>query len=231
VTDTLTSTSTQVDEAPNTSAPTATTPNVDPPSGGSAGRVDSPGAATPRVDTRDDTSARGVGSPGGSAGRVDSPAAGEEQATNGQLSAPTADAPAAATPEVNTRGAGAQRVDAGQQSSTRKVDSPGGNAGRVDSGTAAVGSPTAEQRRIGTVLIRYFAGARAAAGVSEERVELLETDNIARVIAAAEARRGTALVRILPSCSFLLNGIAVHDQSLTVPDGAELDVLPPFAGG
>jgi sulfur-carrier protein len=39
------------------------------------------------------------------------------------------------------------------------------------------------------------------------------------------------LVRILPSCSFLLNGIAVHDRALTVTDGAELDVLPPFAGG
>ncbi|HEX5406524.1 MAG TPA: MoaD/ThiS family protein [Pseudonocardiaceae bacterium] len=83
----------------------------------------------------------------------------------------------------------------------------------------------------GSVLIRYFAGARAAAGVTEERVELRETDTVAQLIADASARRGSALVRILPSCSFLLNGTAVHDQSLIVSDGAELDVLPPFAGG
>jgi molybdopterin converting factor small subunit len=36
---------------------------------------------------------------------------------------------------------------------------------------------------------------------------------------------------VLPSCSVLLDGIAVHDHAAVVPDGAELDVLPPFAGG
>jgi molybdopterin converting factor small subunit len=81
-----------------------------------------------------------------------------------------------------------------------------------------------------TVLIRYFAGARAAAGVAEERVEG-PSGSVADVLDAALARRGPNLARVLPSCSFLLNGVAVRDRAMPVPDGAALDVLPPFAGG
>ncbi|HEX9334603.1 MAG TPA: MoaD/ThiS family protein [Pseudonocardiaceae bacterium] len=89
--------------------------------------------------------------------------------------------------------------------------------------------------RTRTVLIRYFAGAQAAAGVAEDLVELGPADGpvrtVADVLAAELARRGAALARVLPSCSVLLNGVAVHDHATEVPDGAELDVLPPFAGG
>jgi molybdopterin synthase sulfur carrier subunit len=85
------------------------------------------------------------------------------------------------------------------------------------------------QRR--TVRVRYFAGARAAAGVPEEQFELSTPVSIADLLAAVLERRGEHLVRVLPSCSFLLNGVAVHDHDVPVPDGAELDVLPPFAGG
>ena len=85
--------------------------------------------------------------------------------------------------------------------------------------------------RTSTVLIRYFAGARAAAGVAEEHVELAPSGSVADALAVALDRRGAALGRVLPSCSVLLDGIAVHDHAAPVPDGAELDVLPPFAGG
>jgi sulfur-carrier protein len=81
------------------------------------------------------------------------------------------------------------------------------------------------------VLVRYFAGARAAAGVPEEHVEVGPAGSVADALAAVRARRGRELVRVLPSCSVLLNGVAVHDHATEVPDGAELDVLPPFAGG
>ena len=84
-----------------------------------------------------------------------------------------------------------------------------------------------------TVLIRYFAGARAAAGVAEEHVELVPgRHSVADVLAAVRARRGPELVRVLRSCSFLLDGVAVRDAAaVAVADGAEIDVLPPFAGG
>lgn len=83
----------------------------------------------------------------------------------------------------------------------------------------------------GTVIVRYFAGARAAAGVAEERVALAPLGSVADALAAVAALRGPALAQVLPSCSFLLDGIAVHDQGTVVPDGSELDILPPFAGG
>jgi sulfur-carrier protein len=85
--------------------------------------------------------------------------------------------------------------------------------------------------RTSTVLIRYFAGARAAAGVAEEHVELASAGSVADALAVVLRRRGAELARVLPSCSVLLDGVAVHDHAVVVPDGAELDVLPPFAGG
>ena len=87
------------------------------------------------------------------------------------------------------------------------------------------------QTRTRTVLVRYFAGARAAAGVAEDRIEIGHGDTVADVLTAELARRGEELGRVLPSCSLLLDGISVHDHKTEVPDGAELDVLPPFAGG
>jgi molybdopterin converting factor small subunit len=82
-----------------------------------------------------------------------------------------------------------------------------------------------------TVLVRYFAGAMAAAGVAEERLTLPAGSRVTDALAAIAALRGPELVRVLPACSYLLDGIAVHDHETAVPDGAELDVLPPFAGG
>ena len=87
------------------------------------------------------------------------------------------------------------------------------------------------QTRTRTVLVRYFAGARAAAGVAEDRIEIGLADTVADVLSAELARRGPELARVLPSCSLLLDGVSVHDHATEVPDGAELDVLPPFAGG
>lgn len=82
-----------------------------------------------------------------------------------------------------------------------------------------------------SVRVRYFAGARAAAGTAEDSFELGGAGSVADLLAAVLERRGNGLVQVLPACSFLLNGVAVHDRTATVPDGGELDVLPPFAGG
>ncbi|MEV0680949.1 MoaD/ThiS family protein [Actinosynnema sp. NPDC050436] len=79
--------------------------------------------------------------------------------------------------------------------------------------------------------VRYFAGARAAAGVPDESVELPGTPTVAQVLDAVRARHGEALGRVLAACSFLLDGVAVRDRDTAVAAGAELDVLPPFAGG
>ncbi|MEU5695763.1 MoaD/ThiS family protein [Actinosynnema sp. NPDC020468] len=79
--------------------------------------------------------------------------------------------------------------------------------------------------------VRYFAGARAAAGVADERLELTAPATVAEVLSVVGSRHGDGLARVLAACSFLLDGVAVRDRDTPVPSGASLDVLPPFAGG
>jgi molybdopterin converting factor small subunit len=82
-----------------------------------------------------------------------------------------------------------------------------------------------------TVTVRYFAAARAAAGAESEPLELQDGATVADALTALRERHGGDLGRVLERCSFLLDEFAVRDRSATVPDGAVLDVLPPFAGG
>ncbi|MCC8247902.1 MoaD/ThiS family protein [Saccharothrix luteola] len=80
--------------------------------------------------------------------------------------------------------------------------------------------------------VRYFAGARAAVGVSEESFELPgDAATVQAAIEAVRSRHGAKAARVLPACSYLLDGVAVRDHDTAVCSGAQLDVLPPFAGG
>ncbi|WP_063749396.1 MoaD/ThiS family protein [Amycolatopsis vancoresmycina] len=82
-----------------------------------------------------------------------------------------------------------------------------------------------------TIVVRYFAAARAAAGLEEEKVHLPDGATVADAVAELRRRHPEGLPRILDAVSYLLDGIAVRDQGRLLTDGAELDVLPPFAGG
>ncbi|MFE5838057.1 MoaD/ThiS family protein [Arthrobacter sp. NPDC056493] len=86
--------------------------------------------------------------------------------------------------------------------------------------------------------VRYFAAARAAAGVDEERFELPAGSTVEALLAAVlgverpEPPAGTPpLDRILARSSFLLNEVAVRDRTTLLAAGDVVDVLPPFAGG
>ena len=79
------------------------------------------------------------------------------------------------------------------------------------------------------VTVRYFAGARAAAGVAEEAVEA--TGTLGDLVADLESRHGQGLAKILVAASFLVDGAPWHDRSAPLPGGVTVDVLPPFAGG
>lgn len=81
------------------------------------------------------------------------------------------------------------------------------------------------------VTVRYFAGARAAAGVPSEDLELTDGATVADVLDLITTRHGEKLSKVLTACSFLLDSVAVRDQTVPLPPNAELDVLPPFAGG
>lgn len=81
------------------------------------------------------------------------------------------------------------------------------------------------------IKVRYFAGAQAAAGTPDEQLELTGERSVGDVITELGTRRGAALQRVLAAASFLVDGVAVRDRAAAIKDGAELDVLPPFAGG
>jgi sulfur-carrier protein len=82
-----------------------------------------------------------------------------------------------------------------------------------------------------TVRVRYFAAARAAAGTENELLQLPAGSTVDDAIALVRERHGGELATVLGRCSFLLDEVAVRDRTAPVPDGALLDVLPPFAGG
>ena len=78
------------------------------------------------------------------------------------------------------------------------------------------------------VTVRYFAGARAASGVDSEERAAGTLDELVRGLADAH---GEKLAKVLPACSFLVDGTTTRDRALALKPGAVVDVLPPFAGG
>lgn len=82
------------------------------------------------------------------------------------------------------------------------------------------------------VTVRYWAAARAAAGVAEESVPASGL-SLADLVARLGADR-PALARVLSACSVLLGDQPVGSAdraSVVVPAGATVEFLPPFAGG
>jgi molybdopterin synthase sulfur carrier subunit len=78
------------------------------------------------------------------------------------------------------------------------------------------------------VTVRYFAGARAAAGVDTETHDAATLDQLLTRIVDSHGER---LERVLTACSFLVDGTSARDRTLALQQGAVVDVLPPFAGG
>ena len=76
------------------------------------------------------------------------------------------------------------------------------------------------------VTVRYWAGARAAAGRDHESV----TARSAHELVAALSARTPALAPVLVLSSLLVDGLVVRDDVVLV-DGQVVEVLPPFAGG
>lgn len=79
--------------------------------------------------------------------------------------------------------------------------------------------------------LRYWAAARAAAGVESEPYA---AETLAQALAAAGERHGADLARVLSVCSFLIDEdpVGTRDHAtVTLPEGATIEALPPFAGG
>ncbi|KES07634.1 thiamine biosynthesis protein ThiS [Streptomyces toyocaensis] len=81
------------------------------------------------------------------------------------------------------------------------------------------------------VTVRYWAAAKAAAGVAEEAHE---ADTLAEALDAVRGRHSGELERVLLRCSFLVDGDPVGKrahETVRLADGGTVEVLPPFAGG
>ena len=75
------------------------------------------------------------------------------------------------------------------------------------------------------VTVRYWAGAQRAAGRETEPLAAGTVGELRTMLAARPE-----LTRIAAVASFLVDGQRAGDAT-PLPDGAEVDVLPPFAGG
>jgi len=79
--------------------------------------------------------------------------------------------------------------------------------------------------------LRYWAGARAAAGVASEQTS---ASTLGEALLLARATRDDRFGQVLAVCSFVVDGDPVgsrdHD-AVPLADGGLVDVLPPFAGG
>jgi molybdopterin synthase sulfur carrier subunit len=80
-------------------------------------------------------------------------------------------------------------------------------------------------------VIRYWAAAKAAAGVAEEPYE---AETLAEALRNAQVDRDSEFARVVARSSFLIDGDPVgaraHDH-FKLADGSTIEVLPPFAGG
>ncbi|MFD2027562.1 MoaD/ThiS family protein [Promicromonospora aerolata] len=78
------------------------------------------------------------------------------------------------------------------------------------------------------ITVRYFAGAREAAGVTTER---LDGPTSVAGLRASLAAAHPGLAEVLPKCALLVAGARATTDDAVVPDDVTVDVLPPFAGG
>lgn len=82
-----------------------------------------------------------------------------------------------------------------------------------------------------TGTIRYWASARAAAGVESDPYDAA---TLQEALDAARAAHGPDFARVLSVCSFVIDGDPVGTRphgDLVLPEGGTVEVLPPFAGG
>ena len=79
------------------------------------------------------------------------------------------------------------------------------------------------------VKVRLFAGAAEAFGGSE--TELEGVADLTALVDRLCAGRDDKLRKVLDQCSFFVDDEHWRSSDGPIPDGATVDVLPPFAGG
>ena len=75
--------------------------------------------------------------------------------------------------------------------------------------------------------VNFYAAARAAAGTTRLTLNV----NDVGALMAELTKLNTKMAKLLPTCTYLLNGIACVDLNQKISESDEIDVLPQFAGG
>ena len=76
-------------------------------------------------------------------------------------------------------------------------------------------------------LVNFYAAARQAAGSSSLKIP---AGTLGALSAQLSAMNGE-LAKLIPTCSFLINGLASKSNEQILVEGDVVDVLPQFAGG
>ncbi len=89
---------------------------------------------------------------------------------------------------------------------------------------------------VGSVTVRYWASARAAAGVESDVVEVAGSTTLADLLTTVRARHADRprLGDVVAVCSVLVGDRPVGSadpSQVTVAAGETVELLPPFAGG
>jgi molybdopterin converting factor small subunit len=86
-----------------------------------------------------------------------------------------------------------------------------------------------------SIIVRYWASARAAAGVESDELAVTGALTLADVVRrAAGLHQGTRLPGVLEACSVRVGDEPVKSrdpESVLVRPGQSVEFLPPFAGG
>lgn len=95
---------------------------------------------------------------------------------------------------------------------------------------------TEQPTTVGKVTLRYWASARAAAGTDTDEVEVDGPWSLDRLLDCARERHsGSAkFAQVLGCCAVLVGDrpVTADDPTqVSVPVGATVELLPPFAGG
>jgi len=87
----------------------------------------------------------------------------------------------------------------------------------------------------GLITVRYWAAARSAAGVATDQIEVPGAVSLGEVVRRAAALHpDTRLPDVLRICSVLVGDRPVSGadrDAVPVEPGAQVEFLPPFAGG
>jgi len=75
--------------------------------------------------------------------------------------------------------------------------------------------------------VNFYAAARAAAGASD----LMVPASCLGELISSLGQLNQEMTKLLPTCSYLLNGESCTNMEQSLIDGDNVDVLPQFAGG